>query len=153
MSSKKSIAKLLKPYKAGLAKRGLSLTEGAILSDISKAKAKGLSPKDLLDRIAEIRSKSDKKGKGKAHHGIPVDESVADDDDVFAGENPKVITDEITAKIYEQYQRILQENNSLDFDDLLIYGVRLFKSHNHVSKWCHHILVDELSVPSLDKSL
>ena len=55
-----------------------------------------------------------------------------------------LIMDRLIAEIYKQYQDALQANNSLDFDDLLIVGLKLFKSHAVSVSWCKHILVDEL---------
>lgn len=53
----------------------------------------------------------------------------------------------ITTQMYEEYDATLKRNNSLDFDDLLVYGVRLFQKSPQILKGCRHILVDELYVP------
>ncbi len=50
-------------------------------------------------------------------------------------------------KIYTEYQRRLKENNAVDFDDLLIEPLNLFKKHRELkqkyrNKW-DYILVDE----------
>lgn len=54
---------------------------------------------------------------------------------------------EIIAKVYGEYEKVLKENGALDFDDLLIKTVQLFKEVPEVlSKWQHkltHIFVDE----------
>ncbi|MER3514011.1 MAG: DNA helicase UvrD, partial [Chloroflexota bacterium] len=54
---------------------------------------------------------------------------------------------EVVRRVYERYQRLLLENNALDFDDLLMHLVRLFQSHPEVlAKYqdlYQHILVDE----------
>lgn len=50
----------------------------------------------------------------------------------------------IVAEIYIGYEQVLKDNNALDFDDLLVYGVKLFKEHCEIALWCKHILVDEL---------
>ncbi|EIN10179.1 UvrD-helicase-domain-containing protein, partial [Punctularia strigosozonata HHB-11173 SS5] len=50
----------------------------------------------------------------------------------------------VVAEIYAEYQSALRKSNSLDFDDLLVYGVKLFKWNNgQVVRWCKHVLVDE----------
>jgi len=36
------------------------------------------------------------------------------------------------ADLYEEYEKRLKENNALDFDDLLLYVVKLFKEHSDV---------------------
>lgn len=55
--------------------------------------------------------------------------------------------EEIVARIYARYERILQENNSLDFDDLIVFTVRLFTERPDVLARYHeqyrYILVDE----------
>ena len=54
---------------------------------------------------------------------------------------------EIAARVYEHYQALLQSNNALDFDDLLMEAVRLFRQHPEVRdkyrRRYQHILVDE----------
>ena len=51
------------------------------------------------------------------------------------------------ARLYPVYQQILRENNALDFDDLLVETVRLFKESPEVldyyRKQFKYILVDE----------
>ncbi|MBD3265515.1 AAA family ATPase, partial [bacterium] len=52
-----------------------------------------------------------------------------------------------TAQVYNEYTKILRENNALDFDDLLMYGVRLIMKSPEIGelyrKRFKHILVDE----------
>lgn len=50
----------------------------------------------------------------------------------------------IAQVIYEDYEEALKKSNSLDFDDLLCYGVKLFQQKPNLAHWCKHILVDEL---------
>ncbi len=40
--------------------------------------------------------------------------------------------DKLVADLYEEYEKRLKTNNALDFDDLLLYTVRLFKQHPDV---------------------
>ncbi|HET6746969.1 MAG TPA: UvrD-helicase domain-containing protein [Candidatus Saccharimonadales bacterium] len=51
------------------------------------------------------------------------------------------------AKIYALYEKLRRDAGALDFDDLLIETVRLFKEHPDIrAKWCSqfkHILIDE----------
>ncbi len=55
--------------------------------------------------------------------------------------------EEITARVYQVYQRKLQENRALDFDDLLMQTVRLLEEHADVrqryQQRYQHVLVDE----------
>ena len=51
------------------------------------------------------------------------------------------------AKAYKEYQKILKDNNAMDFDDLLLNAVELLKSDEEVLKSyqnrLHYIMVDE----------
>ena len=55
--------------------------------------------------------------------------------------------DDIVYKVYKKYQEILFKNNSVDFDDLLILPIRLFKENPEVLDFYQekykYILVDE----------
>ncbi len=50
-------------------------------------------------------------------------------------------------ELYAQYQRRLRELNAVDFDDLLLHMITIFKSHEDVleqyQRWFRYILVDE----------
>ncbi len=55
--------------------------------------------------------------------------------------------DEVVSRVYENYQRILEESNALDFDDLLMKTVLLFRNHPDIlaryqSRYVH-LMVDE----------
>ena len=54
---------------------------------------------------------------------------------------------EVVSRVYERYQRVLEENNAVDFDDLLIKTVELFREHPDVlDKYAQrylHIHIDE----------
>ncbi len=55
--------------------------------------------------------------------------------------------EEVVAKIYETYQKKLRENNALDFDDILMYVIKIFEKFPEVlekyQKFFRYILVDE----------
>ncbi|NJN96405.1 MAG: UvrD-helicase domain-containing protein [Anaerolineales bacterium] len=55
--------------------------------------------------------------------------------------------EEIVARVYERYQKVLIENNALDFDDLLLVTLQLFRRHADVrekyQQQYHHVMVDE----------
>ncbi|KAK7689080.1 hypothetical protein QCA50_007771 [Cerrena zonata] len=121
--SKKVMIKLLKNHKPVLQGKGIALKEEAVLSFISKAKAKGLSPNDIKSHLlAEANAKKpNKMGKQSMISFI----------------------DEVQIELYREYEDALMTNNCLDFDDLLVFGVRLFQYHPKVRTWCKHILVDE----------
>lgn len=121
--SKKIVSSLLRGYKGFLEEKNLGLKEGTVLSMISKAKAKGQTSADLF---ARIKKESQDARKPHAVVASPTD------------------VDHLVAEIYDSYERSLRRNNSLDFDDLLLFGVRLFTNHRQTVEWCKHILVDEL---------
>ena len=55
--------------------------------------------------------------------------------------------DEVTVKVYEEYQKKLKVNNSLDFDDLLMFPIILFKENKEILDYYQdrfkYILIDE----------
>jgi len=55
--------------------------------------------------------------------------------------------DEKLARVYVRYQEELKKNNALDFDDLIMYTVKLLEEHPAVSKKYHsefsYIMIDE----------
>ncbi|HMK08678.1 MAG TPA: UvrD-helicase domain-containing protein [Anaerolineales bacterium] len=54
---------------------------------------------------------------------------------------------EIVARVYPRYEELLRENNALDFDDLLVWTVRLLRDHDDLRsayrRRFRHLLVDE----------
>ncbi len=57
------------------------------------------------------------------------------------------------AKVYSEYQRRLQEASAVDFDDMLVLAVRLFREHpSALARWRDHfghVLVDEFQDTNL----
>lgn len=55
--------------------------------------------------------------------------------------------EEIIARVYERYQKVLIENNALDFDDLLLVTLQLFRRNAPVrekyQQQYQHVMVDE----------
>jgi DNA helicase-2/ATP-dependent DNA helicase PcrA len=55
--------------------------------------------------------------------------------------------EEITRRIFERYEQKLRASNALDFDDLLLYAVRLLQENDSVrekyARRFYHVLVDE----------
>lgn len=62
-------------------------------------------------------------------------------------EYDKLEADKNIVEIYRRYQRILKTNNTVDFDDLLILPIKLFKQNKeilaHYQKQYKYILIDE----------
>ncbi len=61
--------------------------------------------------------------------------------------------EEVVGRVYEKYQQMLEKSNALDFDDLLMKTVKLFKKHSDVlEKYRNrylHIMVDEFQDTNL----
>jgi DNA helicase-2/ATP-dependent DNA helicase PcrA len=61
--------------------------------------------------------------------------------------------DEVVGRVYERYQRLLNESQALDFDDLLMRTVSLFREHpNILQKYQEryiHVMVDEFQDTNL----
>lgn len=57
------------------------------------------------------------------------------------------------SEIFDLYQKELSKNNALDFDDLLLYTVRLLENNDQIRSYYHrrfrHILVDEFQDTNL----
>jgi DNA helicase-2/ATP-dependent DNA helicase PcrA len=61
--------------------------------------------------------------------------------------------DEVRQRVYEKYEQLLNDNNALDFDDLLMKTVQLFEAHPEVlakyqSRYLH-VMVDEFQDTNL----
>ena len=111
-----------------LAARDMTVKEGVIMSKISQAKAKSVTAEGFA---AEVEDKLRERGRTSFEEMYP----------------PEII-EKIAAETYIEYERLLRLNNSLDFDDLLLFGVKMFKTHRNAVTWCQHVLVDELCVLS-----
>lgn len=68
---------------------------------------------------------------------------------------PKDYYSEIVAKIYKKYQQELKELNSVDFDDLIVLPVKIFKQNENTlrkyQEFWKYILVDEYQDTSHDQ--
>ena len=55
--------------------------------------------------------------------------------------------EEVAKRVFEQYEKVLRESNAVDFDDLLMWAVRLFEQNPDLresyGKRFEHVLVDE----------
>lgn len=116
---KKIISGLLKDRKDYMVSKDIEIQPGNLQSKISKFKARGLSADDVLVMTPPVHPNE---------------------------HNTVLILDRLIAELYGGYQETLKKNNSLDFDDLLIVGLRLFSGHRKAVSWCKHVLVDELCV-------
>ena len=62
-------------------------------------------------------------------------------------EAPDYSREEDMAKVYERYQKMLELQNTLDFDDILLLTLKIFEEHPEaLEKWqniYHYLLIDE----------
>ncbi|KAJ8521924.1 hypothetical protein ONZ45_g1446 [Pleurotus djamor] len=126
--SKKIISRLLKPYKTFLDAKDITLKEGTVLSMISKHKYKGFTATEVLSELRTPPS------------------VVSEKENITAQSKSKARSteiDHVVAEVYREYEKALRKSNSLDFDDLLLFGLELFKHHEKSLIWCKHVLVDE----------
>jgi DNA helicase II / ATP-dependent DNA helicase PcrA len=69
------------------------------------------------------------------------------DEDTFYRKNANDFKNRRIAEIYQLYQKKLKMNNALDFDDIIMKTVKLFKEHqdvlDHYQRKFRYILVDE----------
>ncbi|KAM5530408.1 hypothetical protein V8D89_015919 [Ganoderma adspersum] len=129
--SKKIVATLLKPHQERVKDRNLTMKEGTVISIISKLKAKSLTADDALKLVEKANARSmEERMKRIIEKGTKRD--------ILEGDFGEII-----AIVYKDYEKTLRETNSLDFDDLLVFGVKMFAGHKKASSWCQHILVDE----------
>lgn len=127
--SKKMMAKLLKERAPELAKMHINLKEGVVLNEISKAKVKEETPGMMAARARREAEKN------------------AGSDSIGLKDLAKASTTlEVIAELYEEYETSLRAANALDFDDLLVFGLRLFREESWILEPCLHILVDEFQV-------
>ncbi|EUC56724.1 ATP-dependent DNA helicase [Rhizoctonia solani AG-3 Rhs1AP] len=109
--SKKTISTLLQRHTPELESAGLDIKEPIVRAMISKAKATGQTPQEML-RLASSVSTQDKIQAAVAH-------------------------------IYEEYDAVLREANALDFDDLLVMGLKVLKAAPRAIAKLRHVVVDE----------
>ena len=125
----------MKPHQEYIKDKNLTIKEETALSVISKLKAKGLSADDTLAKVAEANARPQEDRVRRAMERV-----------VNGGDKGSLLEGdlgEIIAAIYKDYEKTLREANSLDFDDLLVFGVKMFAGHKKASAWCRHVLVDE----------
>ncbi|TFY82118.1 hypothetical protein EWM64_g1894 [Hericium alpestre] len=124
--SKKLVGKILKTYKDYIIAHKIMFDDSKeIVSKISKAKTKGYEPDDMVAILLD-----DLKGKTIPHKNLATLKDLDPAGWIFV-------------EVYREYERTLRATNSLDFDDLLIWGVKLFGKHKQAAAWCKHVLVDE----------
>jgi superfamily I DNA/RNA helicase len=121
----------------------------------SYARSRFISKKILIKLLKahenEMKSLTSPLKEGMALALISQAKSKGIDPDQMAAQQQQLTNvdeaDRLLQILYEEYEQALKQSNSLDFDDLLRYGVKLFDHKPNLAHWCRHILVDELLVP------
>jgi DNA helicase II / ATP-dependent DNA helicase PcrA len=99
----------------------------------------------LIRNILKEFNIDDKKNRpASIHHAI----SSAKNQLILSDDYPATDRREaMIARVYQRYQELLTENNAVDFDDLLLWVVRLFEEYPELrtqySRRFEHVLVDE----------
>ena len=69
--------------------------------------------------------------------------------------NPPEFYPKIVAQVYKSYQSDLKKSNALDFDDLIVFTIRIFKEYpeilNKYQSFWRYILIDEYQDTSHDQ--
>jgi DNA helicase-2/ATP-dependent DNA helicase PcrA len=121
--SEKAIGRLMKPYHEEMLKNNCTLSRKDIHNKISRSKGKGFDPDEhIRDLLAHV------------FKNVPEEKR---------DENMLTFGQMFVVRIWREYEGELRRSNLVDFDDLLIFGVRLVKGHKKVVNWCRHILADE----------
>lgn len=94
---------------------------------------KSFNPKIVLAKISELKTKL-----------------------VFPEDyEPKDFYPEIVAKVYKKYQQELKDHNAVDFDDLIVLPIKVFRQNQETlskyQEWWRYILVDEYQDTSYDQ--
>ena len=105
---------------------------------------------DQLDAIKEAMRRLDISTRDFKPHSVHSTISQAKNEIITASEYGNFARgyfQDTVAKIYPVYQTILKENDALDFDDLILHTIKLFREHDEVLKryqdLFRYILVDE----------
>jgi DNA helicase-2/ATP-dependent DNA helicase PcrA len=105
---------------------------------------------DQLDAIKEAMRQLDISTRDFKPHSVHATISQAKNEILMAHEYKNFARgyfQETVAKIYPAYQTILKENNALDFDDLILHTIKLFRDNEQILKryqdMFQYILIDE----------
>lgn len=105
---------------------------------------------DQLDAVKEAMRRLDISVRDFKPHSIHATISQAKNEIITAEEYKNFARgyfQDTVAKIYPEYQKILKENDALDFDDLILHTIRLFRETPQILKryqeTFQYILIDE----------
>jgi len=105
---------------------------------------------DQLDAVKEAMRRLDISTRDFKPHSVHATISQAKNEIITASEYGNFARgyfQDTVAKIYPEYQKILKENDALDFDDLILHTIKLFRENESILKRYQnnfqYILIDE----------
>ncbi len=126
----------------------------ALLSHFSRCKDELISPQDYLDYVQKLKLNTDGEANVKKTAAKTKQKKIKtppqltmEQEGIEALDQTEISRLEEVAECYHTYQKLLLDNNYLDFGDLINYCLELFKKRpkilNYYQKKFKHILVDE----------
>ncbi|MCX6797156.1 MAG: UvrD-helicase domain-containing protein, partial [Candidatus Doudnabacteria bacterium] len=116
----------------------------ALLSHFSKCKDELIAPQQYLEYAQELRLQNDQPTKTKKKM---TKEAVINKQELNGSDDIETARVEEVANAYHVYQKLLIDNNYLDFGDLINYSLELFKKRPQILKYYQNkfkfIMVDE----------
>lgn len=120
-----------------------------LIRHFSRLKDENISPEEYLRYAEELESNQDNKLSGlkkstktKIKKEIVLDISDGEEDNELEVSRIKEL-----ANAYHVYNQLLLENNFLDFGDLIVYTLKLFRERTNILKYYrdkfHYLMVDE----------
>jgi len=138
---KKNLAKFNLDYYRPLGNPTKFISE--LIRHFSRLKDENISPAEYLKYAEERESDADQRLSGKKVKGR-AKKAVTDEDE---GEELEIGRIRELANAYHVYNQLLLENNYLDFGDLIVYGLKLFRARPNILKFYRakfkYIMVDE----------
>lgn len=119
-----------------------------LIKHFSRLKDENISSRAYLNHAINTSKQSHEKSDGAESTGLPShfvprnDNSIGDNDELFEQKRLNEI-----AGAYQKYNQLLLENSFLDFGDLIVYTIKLFKERPNILKYYQnkfkYIMVDE----------
>jgi DNA helicase II / ATP-dependent DNA helicase PcrA len=126
-----------------------------LLKHFSRLKDEDISPEEYLHYVEELKSDQDQRLGGEKNITVKKNDQERDKfADLIKGEN-MMETSRIKelAEAYHTYNQLLLENDFLDFGDLIIYTIKLFRDRPNILRYYRekfkYIMVDEFQDTNL----
>ncbi|HYV33761.1 MAG TPA: UvrD-helicase domain-containing protein, partial [Candidatus Limnocylindria bacterium] len=106
-----------------------------LLAHFSKCKDEVISPEEYLEYAQKLRLELDSPEKAKSRGAGSGSDGKKKADDIEAIDQTEIARLEEVANAYHVYQKLLLDNNYLDFGDLINYALELFKKRPQILKY------------------